>query len=262
VTPERLRELLQGVQSGSVGIEQAIDRLVELPFADLGVARIDHHRALRQGVPEVVFAQGKTVSDVLAIGAELARRGQTLLVTRASDAQLAALRDAFPAIAINALARAAWLPAEAPVVRAGNVQIVTAGTADLPVAEEARVTLQACGVVPTLLADVGVAGLHRLVAELGRLRKADVLIVVAGMEGALASVVGGLLRSPVVAVPTSVGYGASFQGLSALLGMLTSCAAGVTCVNIDNGFGAAMAAVRLLDVVERAVSSSTETNGS
>jgi pyridinium-3,5-biscarboxylic acid mononucleotide synthase len=261
VTPDRLRELLFGVQAGSVGIEQALDRLVELPFADLGVARVDHHRALRQGVPEVIFAQGKTASDVVSIAVELTQTGQTLLVTRANDEQLAALSARFPALEVNARARAAWLAGATAKRRQGRVQVVTAGTSDLPVAEEARVTLAASGIEAELVVDVGVAGIHRLLPEIPRLREADVVIVVAGMEGALASVIGGVVRAPVVAVPTSIGYGASFQGLSALLGMLTSCAAGITCVNIDNGFGAAMAAVRLLDVLERARTLPTENHG-
>jgi NCAIR mutase (PurE)-related protein len=228
-----------------------MDRLAELPFADLDIARVDHHRALRQGVPEVVFAQGKTAEQVLTIVSAIVERGQTSLVTRTSPDQAELLRGRFPAADVNELARTVCINAEEPTLRRGSVLVITAGTSDLPVAEEARVTLRACGVEAELLVDVGVAGLHRLLPEMERVRSRDVLIVVAGMEGALASVVGGLAHAPVVAVPTSVGYGASFAGLSALLGMLTSCAAGITCVNIDNGFGAAMAAVRLLDAMDR-----------
>jgi NCAIR mutase (PurE)-related protein len=252
VTPERLRELLSEVQAGIIDLDRAMDRLSALPFADLGVARVDHHRALRQGVPEVVFAQGKTPEDVVIIAEEIDAREHTVLVTRAEASHQEALKRRFPTIEIHRLARVAWLARDTAPRRSGNVEIVTAGTSDLPVAEEARMTLRACGLEAPLLVDVGVAGLHRLLPELERLREADALIVVAGMEGALASVIGGLVRCPVIAVPTSVGYGASFQGLSALLGMLTSCAAGITCVNIDNGFGAAMACVRLLDASRRA----------
>jgi len=251
VTPKRLLELLSDVRAGSLGVEEAMERLAALPFADLGVARVDHHRALRQGVPEVVFAQGKTPDDVVLIADEIRKRGHTVLVTRADASHQDALERRFPESEVHRLARVVWLPGSDIAERPGRVEIVTAGTSDLPVAEEARVTLRACGVDAPLLADVGVAGLHRLLPELERLRAVDALIVVAGMEGALASVVGGLVRCPVIAVPTSVGYGASFQGLSALLGMLTSCAAGITCVNIDNGFGAAMACVRLLDASRR-----------
>jgi NCAIR mutase (PurE)-related protein len=251
VKPERLLQLLNDVRAGVVPVEQAMDRLAELPFVDQGEARDDHHRALRQGVPEVVFAQGKTADQVETITSAIVGRGQTSLVTRANPEQALRLRERFPAADVNDLARTVCITVGKPHKRAGSVLIVTAGTADLPVAEEARVTLAACGVEAEVLADVGVAGLHRLLPEVERLRTHDVLIVVAGMEGALASVVGGLVHSPVVAVPTSVGYGASFQGLSALLGMLTSCAAGITCVNIDNGFGAAMAVVRLLDAGDR-----------
>jgi len=251
VTPERLQQLLSEVRAGNVDVDEALERLSALPFADVGVARVDHHRELRQGVPEVVFAQGKTADDVVVISEAIQARGHTVLVTRADEAQLDALALRFPTIEIHRLARVAWLARPEARQRSGRVEIVTAGTSDLPVAEEARMTLRACGVEAPLLVDVGVAGLHRLLPEVDRLRETDVLIVVAGMEGALASVVGGLVRCPVVAVPTSVGYGASFQGLSALLGMLTSCAAGITCVNIDNGFGAAMASVRMLDAMAR-----------
>jgi NCAIR mutase (PurE)-related protein len=251
VTPERLQQLLSEVRAGNLDVGEAVERLSALPFADVAVARVDHHRELRQGVPEVVFAQGKTADDVVVIAEAIQARGHTVLVTRADPSQLDALVQRFPTIEVHRLARVAWLARPEPRRRAGRVEIVTAGTSDLPVAEEARMTLRACGVEAPLLVDVGVAGLHRLLPEVDRLRETDALIVVAGMEGALASVVGGLVRCPIVAVPTSVGYGASFQGLSALLGMLTSCAAGITCVNIDNGFGAAMACVRFLDAMAR-----------
>lgn len=244
---EQLRALLQSVQAGTLSLDQAVERLEQLPFADLGFARVDHHRALRQRVPEVVFAPGKTDEQLVSITRELAGKGQTALITRITESSFAHVGAAFPELTYNPVARTALLQGTDPPRRRGEVFVVTAGTSDLPVAEEARETLHACGVPARMLADVGVAGLHRLLSDLDTLRGADVLIVVAGMEGALASVVGGLVKTPVIAVPTSVGYGAAFQGLAALLGMLTSCAAGVVCVNIDNGFGAAMAAVRILD---------------
>ncbi len=244
----KLRELLEQVKGGEVLVEQALERLEHLPFKDLEFARVDHHRALRQGIPEVVFAEGKTSAQVVAIVRELTARDTAVLVTRLTGEQSRAVAQQFPTLELDPIARTAVGLAEMPAHRAqARVALVTAGTSDLPVAAEATATLRACGVEADCLNDVGVAGLHRLLPEVGRLRDADVVIVVAGMEGALASVVGGLVAAPVIAVPTSVGYGAAFQGVAALLGMLTSCAAGITVVNIDNGFGAAVAAVRLVD---------------
>jgi NCAIR mutase (PurE)-related protein len=247
VTPERLASLLADVASGRLAAVDALTRLSHFPSEQLPFATIDHHRALRQGQPEVVFCEGKTVEQVVAICERLAEASGTFLGTRASEPQATALAAGFPRLEWNALARTVYSPAvprPAPTGR-GTVLVVCAGTSDLPVAEEAAVVAEAFGNSVARLADVGVAGIHRLLAQGDRLRDASVIIVVAGMEGALPSVVGGLVRVPVIAVPTSVGYGASFGGVAALLGMLNSCASGVTVVNIDNGFGAAAAASRI-----------------
>lgn len=245
---ERVRALLEEVAAGRATPEQALAQLDGAPIEDLGFANIDHHRALRAGYPEVVFGEGKTVEQTLAICERLAARGDGFLVTRSSDEQRSALARAFSGAVVNALARTVRLPVTvSPAAPSrGTAMIVTAGTSDLGVAEEAAETLLAVGQRVARLTDVGVAGIHRLLSQHDALREAAVVIVVAGMDGALPSVVGGLVRAPVIAVPTSVGYGASFEGLSALLAMLNSCAAGVTVCNIDNGFGAAMAAARIL----------------
>jgi NCAIR mutase (PurE)-related protein len=216
-------------------------------FEPLPFATIDHLRPLTQGHQEVIFSQGKTAEQVVAIADRLAAASGTFLATRADAVQQAALQVRFPRVELNELGRTAYLPREPepPPTGRGTVLVVTAGTADLPVAEEAAVSARALGNRVERLTDVGVAGIHRVLSQTRLLRDAAVVIVVAGMEGALPSVVGGLVKGPVIAVPTSVGYGAAFGGLAALLGMLTSCAAGVTVVNIDNGFGAAAAASRI-----------------
>jgi hypothetical protein len=238
-----LRQLLEAVQAGSLAPDDAVDQLRRLPWADLGFARVDHHRALRQGVAEVVYGPGKTPAQVTAIVGELLADGDgPVLVTRADDAQAAAALAAHPA-ATRTASTLVWRPA-AP--RPERVVLACAGTADLPVADECAAVLLAHGVEAVRLTDVGVAGVHRLLAHLDDLASADAVVVVAGMEGALASIVGGLTRAPVVAVPTSVGYGASLEGVTALLAMLASCAAGITVVGIDNGYGAASAVLRLL----------------
>ena len=243
---DRVRDLLRQVADGSLPVDAALDRLAFAPTESLPFATIDHHRALRQGYPEVVFAQGKTTDQVVAICARLAEHGDGFLATRADAATREALAGRFPSAAVNELGRTVRLPGEQPAPRGrGTVLIVTAGTADLPVAEEAAETGCALGNDIRRLTDVGVAGIHRILAQGDALSSAAVIIVVAGMDGALPSVVTGLVRTPVIAVPTSVGYGASFGGLAALLTMLNSCAAGVTVVNIDNGFGAAVAASRI-----------------
>ena len=247
MTPEQLGALLDEVAAGHLTPAAALDRLRHFPSEQLDFATIDHHRALRQGQPEVVFCAGKTTEQIVAICERLAAADGTFLGTRATDTHAAALREGFPTVVWNSLARTVRLPPEHPPPPSGPmVLVVSAGTSDLPVAEEAATVAEAYGHPVERLADVGVAGIHRLFAASGRLQAAGVIIVVAGMEGALPSVVGGLVRVPVIAVPTSVGYGASFGGLAALLGMLNSCAAGVTVVNIDNGFGAAAAASRIL----------------
>lgn len=244
--PEQLEAVLADVAAGRLSPGAAVERLRHLPYEDLAFARIDHHRALRQGQPEVVFCEGKTVEQVVAICERLEAATGSFLGTRASELMAAALCQRFPRVAWSPVARTVYLAAtDAPPRTAGPVLVVSAGTSDLPVAEEAAVVAEALGTRVERLMDVGVAGLHRLLAAADVLQRARVVIVVAGMEGALPSVVGGLVAVPVIAVPTSVGYGASFGGLAALLGMLNSCAAGVTVVNIDNGFGAAAAASRI-----------------
>jgi NCAIR mutase (PurE)-related protein len=226
----------------------ALERLRHLPFEDIAFARIDHHRALRQGHPEVVFCQGKTPEQVVAICERLEAASGSFLGTRATEPIATRLRARFPRVSWNQLARTVHLSAPerlAQPVATGAILVVSAGTSDLPVAEEAAVVAEVFGHTVERLVDVGVAGVHRVLAAADQLQRARVIIVVAGMEGALPSVVGGLVKVPVIAVPTSVGYGASFGGLAALLSMLNSCAAGVTVVNIDNGFGAAAAASRI-----------------
>jgi hypothetical protein len=247
VTPDQIGALLAEVAAGRLAPAAALDRLRHLPGEILPFAHIDHHRALRSGHPEVVYCDPKTVDQVVAICERLEAATGSFLGTRVTREQAGALATRFPRLEWNELARTAWLPPDprpAPTGR-GTILVVSAGTSDLPVAEEAAVTAEAFGNAVDRVPDVGVAGLHRLMAASEYLAGAAVVIVVAGMEGALPSVVGGLVRAPVIAVPTSVGYGASFGGLAALLGMLNSCAAGVTVVNIDNGFGAAAAASRI-----------------
>ena len=245
---EQIESLLAEVAAGRLTPKAALDRLRHLPFEDLPFARIDHHRSLRQGQPEVVFCEGKTPDQVTAICERLEAVDGMFLGTRASESVAARLRDRFPRMLWNPLARTVHLPPAEQPERApvtGSILVVSAGTSDLPIAEEAAVVAEAFGHAVERLVDVGVAGMHRLLAAGEQLQRARVVIVVAGMEGALPSVVGGLVSAPVIAVPTSVGYGASFGGLAALLAMLNSCAAGVTVVNIDNGFGAAAAASRI-----------------
>jgi len=238
-----LASLLEHVRDGDVDVGAAVDRLRDLPYEEMGgFARLDHHRGVRQGMPEVVLAEGKTTEQIVAIVERLAAHGGPVLATRAAPAVYDAVRERVPAAEYNPVARTILVPdPDAPPGRPG-ILILTAGTADVPVAEEAAVTAAAMGNLVERVYDVGVAGIHRLLDRLDALRRARVIVVVAGMDGALPSVVGGLVDVPVIAVPTSVGYGAAFGGLSALLTMLTSCAAGVTVVNIDNGFGAGFAA--------------------
>ncbi|HEU4699872.1 MAG TPA: nickel pincer cofactor biosynthesis protein LarB [Gemmatimonadales bacterium] len=248
MTPEHLEALLADVAAGRLAPAAAAERLGRFPSERLDFATLDHHRALRQGHPEVVFCAGKTDEQVLAICERLAAEDGGFFGTRASARQAELLAGRFPRLEWNALGRTVRLaPEPAPPLLSDDVALVVcAGTSDLPVAEECAATLAAFRHRVERLTDVGVAGLHRLLAEGDRLRDAAVVIVAAGMEGALPSVVGGLVAVPVIAVPTSVGYGASFGGLAALLGMLNSCASGLTVVNIDNGFGAAVAASRIL----------------
>jgi pyridinium-3,5-biscarboxylic acid mononucleotide synthase len=239
----RLHELLTRVQSGALPVDQALERLKTFPYEDLGFARVDHHRALRKGFPEVIFGQGKSARQIIEIARRLVANGQHALITRLDESKAQEVRAALPALRYYPDGRVGALgePPQPPPEQ-GTILVVSAGTADLPVSEEAAVTAELMGNQVDRLYDVGVAGLHRLLGSVEQLRTASVLIVVAGMEGALPSVIGGLVDRPVIAVPTSVGYGASFHGLAALLAMLNSCASGVTVVNIDNGFGAAAAA--------------------
>ncbi len=239
---ERLVELLEQVRQQQVNVTQAVLRLRHLPYEDLGFAKIDHHRALRQGFPEVIMGQGKQAKEIAAIVRAMRRRNANILVTRVDAMQMAQLKRLRTGLKFHSSARAATWSRAIKIVGKGTVLVVCAGTSDIPVAEEAILTAQMMGNRVDRLYDVGVAGIHRLLDNRHRLDTAAVLVVVAGMEGALPSVVGGLVDKPVIAVPTSVGYGASFHGLAALLGMLNSCAAGVTVVNIDNGFGAGFAA--------------------
>ena len=247
MNPADLKALLLRVATGELDPGAAMQRLRHFPAENLDFARIDHHRALRQGQPEVVFAEGKTTEQVLAICERLERAAGGFLCTRATPEVATALHRRFTAARCDPVGRTVWLPAPGRLDPLGDpVLVVTAGTGDLPVASEVAVTAEAWGARVERLNDVGVAGLHRVLSASEQLHAAGVVVVVAGMEGALPSVIGGLVRAPVIAVPTSVGYGASFGGLAALLGMLNSCAAGVTVVNIDNGFGAGAAAARIV----------------
>ncbi len=247
MTAAELERLLADVAHGALTPDAALKRLRGFPVDDLAYAQVDHLRPLTQGFPEVVLASGKTPEQVLGVCRSLAESYGSFLVTRADSTAQAALRERFPGVEVNELGRTVFLPPDPPRAPTGRgtVLVVTAGTSDLPVAEEAAVSAGALGNRVGRLTDVGVAGIHRVLAKADELYRASVVIVVAGMDGALASVIGGMVRVPVVAVPTSVGYGASFGGIAALLAMLNSCASGVVVVNIDNGFGAAAAASRI-----------------
>jgi len=236
--PEAIRELFQQVRRGKLSPDEAVARLRHLPFEDLDFAKLDHHRVLRAGFPEVVLAEGKTPKQVASIFSRLARHQASVLVTRASKEQFAAVRRTVPKSEYRDLARAIVLQRDRTTYGKGKIVVVSAGTGDIRVAEEAVVTAEVMGNHVEHLYDVGVAGIHRLLAHRKVLFDARVIIVCAGMEGALPSVVGGMVRVPVIAVPTSIGYGAAFRGLAALLGMMNSCASNVSVVNIDNGFGA------------------------
>jgi len=243
---KQLHDLLEQVASGTLDVERACEHLVTAlqarPFEDLGFARVDHHRSIRQGFPEVVLGLGKTPAQIAGIAGEIVRRGSTLLVTRATPEAYEATREVVPGATYHAAAAIIAFRQQDVTPGKGTILIASAGTADMPIAEEAAVSAELMGNQVDRVYDVGVAGLHRVLGERPRLAAARVVIVVAGMEGALPSVVSGLVGVPVIAVPTSVGYGASFGGIAALLGMLNSCASGVSVVNIDNGFGAAMVA--------------------
>jgi len=243
---DRLYEILKQVKDGLVGIDDAYQALKILPYEDLGFAKLDHHRAIRDNFPEVIYCEGKTREQIIAIFSRLALQNNNIIGTRAGIEIFEAIKPDFPEVCYNPSARLVYIQrSKIPVL--GKVAVVTAGTADIPVAEEAALCSELMGGEVRRIYDVGVAGIHSLFDKIGQINQANVVIVVAGMEGALASVVGGLTRQPVIAVPTSVGYGASFNGLAALLAMLNSCASGVGVVNIDNGYGAAALAISILN---------------
>jgi len=248
---QRIRQLLEDVREGRKTVDEAVGSLRNLPFEDIGFAKIDHHRALRCGAPEVIFCPGKTPEQTAQIARRIVENGHNLLATRADAAHYEAVKKAVPDAEYREQARCIVARQDAAPPR-GLVLILTGGTSDLPVAVEAQVTAEVLGARAEVISDVGVAGIHRLLKHAARLREANVLVVVAGMEGALASVVGGMVSRPVIAVPTSVGYGASFEGIAPLLTMMNSCAAGVAVVNIDNGFGAGYMAALINEMADGA----------
>ncbi len=250
MNPEGLRQLLSEVRAGEMDVDEAIQRLRHLPFEPLEFANVDHHRTLRCGFPEVIYCEGKTPEQVVRIFDRLAASGANVLGTRATPDKYEAIRAEFAEAVYDERARAVTLRQVEPTWSTGTIGIISAGTSDMPVAEEARITCEIMDQRTQAFYDVGVAGLHRLLAHSAELQKMRVIVVVAGMEGALASVIGGLVAAPVIAVPTSVGYGASFQGLAPLLTMLNSCAAGVGVVNIDNGFAAGYLAASINRLAE------------
>lgn len=235
--PSQLKSLLEQVRAGAVGVDDALDRLRHMPFEDLGFAKVDHHRALRQGMPEVIFGKGKSPEQIEAIAVKLLERSSNLLATRTAPEAADRVQTRFPEAEYFPASGVLRVWRDRTIHGKGTVAVVCAGTSDIPVAEEAQLTAESMGNEVDVIYDIGVAGIHRLMSNRERLAKARVIVVCAGMEGALPSAVGGLVRCPVIAVPTSVGYGASFHGLAALLGMLNSCASNVAVVNIDNGFG-------------------------
>jgi NCAIR mutase (PurE)-related protein len=257
---DALKNLLESVVAGQVAVEDAVSRLKRLPFEDLAYAHVDHHRSLRKGFPEVIFGEGKTGEQILGIAKVMVEQGDTVMVTRLSQDKADRLKAAYPEAVYHREARIlVYAPEPIQTLGSGMILVIAAGTSDIPVAEEAAVTAKTMGHLVKTLYDVGVSGIHRLLGHHALWAKASVLIVVAGMEGALPSVVGGLVDKPVIAVPTSVGYGASFGGVTALLGMLNSCASNVTVVNIDNGFGAGYVASLINALaVKNSVSSSKE----
>ena len=248
---DSLRQLLEQVKSGALGVDDGLERLKHLPFEDLDFAKVDHHRALRCGFPEVIYCEGKTIAQIAMIFEKCADTGANVLATRADQPAYEAIHEVFPEAEHYQLARCVTLRQTEAEKSTGTIAVVSAGTADLPVAEEACVTAEIMDQTVVTYYDVGVAGIHRLLAHTSELQDATVIVVVAGMEGALPSVVGGLVSAPVIAVPTSIGYGASFGGLAALLGMLNSCANNIAVVNIDNGFGAGCLATTINRLAER-----------
>ena len=250
MTPEEAAQLLEEFRAGNISQEKVLAALSKEPVTDLGFAQVDQHRALRQGFPEVIFGAGKTPVQVMKIAGEILKQSDQVLITRITGDHFKLLKKKFKKAIHHDSARCVVIEKKKPVPKRGTIAILSAGTSDQPVAEEAAITAETMGNKVQRLYDVGVAGLHRLLARAEDFREANVIIVVAGMEGALPSVVAGLVDKPVIAVPTSIGYGASFEGLAALLGMLNSCGSGVTVVNIDNGFGAAYAASQINSLVK------------
>ncbi|MCU0457568.1 MAG: nickel pincer cofactor biosynthesis protein LarB [Bacteroidales bacterium] len=240
-----LEKILKGLSTGAVTVNEAMEKLRDFPYTDLGFARIDHHRELRTGYPEIVYCAGKTPEQIKAIFQAMDGHDNNIIGTRAGKEMFDFITPSFPSAIYYETARIISIAKKKIIPAATKIAVITAGTSDIPVAEEAAVTAELLGNEVVRIYDAGVAGIHRLVDKLPDIRACRVAVVIAGMEGALASVVGGLVNMPVIAVPTSVGYGASFEGISALLAMMTSCAAGVTVVNIDNGFGAGFAASRI-----------------
>ena len=240
---ESIKELLEGLSKGEISVDEALENLKKLPFEDIGFACIDHHRGLRKGLAEVIFGESKEVNDIIVIMDKIVKQGENIMITRISPDKAQKVMQKYPESTYHERARLlTFIPRPIKVSGRGTILVICAGTSDIPVTEEAAITARFMGNEVETIYDIGVSGLHRLFAHKESLMKASVIVVVAGMEGALPSVVGGLVDIPVIAVPTSVGYGASFGGITALLGMLNSCAAGVTVVNIDNGFGAGYAA--------------------
>jgi NCAIR mutase (PurE)-related protein len=262
MTSETILEMLHRVSNGGLKPEEAMERLANLPYEEAGFAKIDHHRSIRNGLPEVIYAAGKTPAQVGEIFFRMAAMGGDVLATRADEAAYAAVKALVPEAQYHSVARIVALrQARSANQNAGPLAVLCAGTSDLPVAEEAAVTAEAMGADVRRIYDVGVAGLHRLLAHREEIREAEVVIVCAGMEGALPSVVGGMVGAPVIAVPTSVGYGAAFGGIAALLGMLNSCSPNVTVVNIDNGFGAAYVASMILRRIQNQATRTAQTAG-
>lgn len=235
---ERLKKILNNLASGRMPVERALSALRDFPFGDLGFAKVDNHRSLRRGFPEVIFGRGKTANEIVKIAQRIISHDGILLVTRTNESVYKRLKRFYPKVKYEKRSGIIYYRKDAPLTKKGTVLVITAGTADIPIAEEARVTLELMGDNVQMLYDVGVAGLHRILDKRDLMDKASAIIVIAGMEGALASVVSGLVAKPVIAVPTSVGYGASFGGIAPLLTMMNSCSPGVAVVNIDNGFGA------------------------
>ena len=253
---EQIEDILKEVQAGELEVDQALDNLHDLPFEDLGYAKVDHHRGLRNGYPEVIYCEGKTTEEIKGIVSKMLDRDQNILATRANQEVYQALQELTDDLEYHSRARIVVVKKQELPKSKSKILVMTGGTSDLAVAEEAAITAEVMGNTVERAYDVGVAGIHRLLAQRDKMKEANVIITVAGMEGALASVVSGLVDKPIIAVPTSVGYGANFDGLAALLAMLNSCASGLGVVNIDNGFGAAYLADSIINQIEKTIENS------